>query len=107
MSKIKVLVYPVGCEPYVKDIGDDLSDMQDIVGGYIQYVDLGAMAGIKELYGYDLYCNEEGKLEGLPMNRMFPHDYIAGQFFVSKTGDEGEGVTLTDSDIELIKKYIK
>lgn len=105
-NEIKVLVYPVGQAPVVKMIDGQLDDMQSIVGGSIQAVDLGAIALIPELEGYDLYCNEEGKLLGLPVNRFSPYDYIAGQYFISKTGDEGETVTLTDDDIKYVMLYL-
>ena len=59
---MKVLMVEPGKVPYEKEIGDGLKALQDAVGGYIQAV-----------YPYEdpvaLVCNEEGKLEGLPLNR--------------------------------------
>ena len=61
--------------------------MQDAVGGYIQAV-----------YPYEdpvaLVCNEEGKIEGLPLNRALKteegeiYDIISGNFFICGLGEE-------------------
>lgn len=58
-----------------------LERLQEIVGGLIQYVPVNS--------GGFLYCNEEGKLIGLPDNnyatmiaRLFAGDYIAGDVVV-------------------------
>jgi hypothetical protein len=62
--------------PREAEIGSGLKAMQDVVGGYIEAV-----------YPYDdpvaLVCNEEGKLNGLPLNRKLEdYDIIAGTFFI-------------------------
>ena len=61
-STIAVLVVEPGKEPYVKEIDSNLKSLQHEVGGYIEAI-----------YPYEdpvaLVCNEEGKLEGLPLNR--------------------------------------
>ena len=60
---MKVLIVEQGKKPYVKDIENNLESMQKIVGGYIETI-----------YPFDdenvvLVCNEEGKMNGLPLNR--------------------------------------
>ena len=72
--------------------------MQQQVGGYIEMVTLED--------GIDLVCNEEGKLDGYPINRRIPEirDTVRGDFFISRHDDEGETVDLTDEDV---KKYTK
>lgn len=102
----KVLVYNVGKAPVEKEVRG-LEDMQKIVKGYIQYVDLGAISGIKELNGYDLYCNEEGKLDGLEPNLLFVNDIVVGNVFISKANEEGETISLTDQDIEIILENLQ
>ena len=61
-STIAVLVVEPGKEPYVKEIDSGLESLQHEVGGCIEAI-----------YPYEdpvaLVCNEEGKLEGLPLNR--------------------------------------
>jgi len=106
VSKLKVLVFAPGEKPVVQEIDKGLEAMQAVVGGYIECVGLAP--------GIDLYCNEEGKLIGLPLNLRkknpmaiaggLPGDIIAGTFFVTRTNDEGESESLTDADI---KKYTK
>ena len=84
---MNVLMVEPGKVPYEKDIGDGLKAMQDAVGGYIQAV-----------YPYEdpvaLVCNEEGKIEGLPLNRALKteegeiYDIISGNFFICGLGEE-------------------
>ena len=84
---MNVLMVEPGKAPYATDIGNDLRSMQQAVGGYIQAV-----------YPYEeavvLVCNEEGKLDGLPLNRALRdedghiYDVIAGSFLVVGLGEE-------------------
>ena len=62
-----------------------LEDMQAAVGGYIE--------GVQLKDGF-MYCNEEGKLTGLPANRIatqlaqtLPYDIIVGSVIVFGNGD--------------------
>lgn len=77
-----VLVVEPMKEPYIKDIGTDLKSMQSAVDGDIQAI-----------YPYDdlvaIVCNEEGKINGLPLNRAVYDedktmiDIIAGTFLIT------------------------
>ena len=77
---MNVLMVEPGKAPYEMQIGDDLRSMQAAVGGYIQAV-----------YPYEepvaLICNEDGKMDGLPLNRALRdsdgdiYDIVAGKFF--------------------------
>ncbi len=63
-------------------IDGDLSSLQKAVGGYIQAI-----------YPYEdpvaIVCNEEGKLNGLPLNRKLEdYDIIAGTFLICGLGEE-------------------
>ena len=79
---MNVLMVEPGKAPYKTQIGDDLQSMQAVVGGYIQAV-----------YPYEepvaLICNEDGKLDGLPLNRALRdadgdiYDIVAGRFFTA------------------------
>lgn len=94
---MKVLVVEPGIKPYVKEIDGSLKSMQDIVGGLIECV------GIAD--GIDIFCNEEGKINGLEPNRdlfMFDiPDIIFGTFFVCGVDDEeGDSISLTDEQIQ-------
>lgn len=89
-DSIVALVFPVGDEePYLTRVVPDLDTMSGLVGGYLQALPLG--------HGATLYLHEEGKYEGLPLNRhanvlvrdlgvgLAPDDFIVGQVVV--TGD--------------------
>lgn len=90
---IRVLVVPVGREPYVKEIDGGLSSMQALVKGFIEAVPL-------EPY-VDLVCHEEGKLVGLPLNRHVAmlRDTVRGDFFISRSNENGDSVDLTEADV--------
>ena len=89
--------------PLIKEIDGSLESMQGLVGGTIQaiYTFEDAVA---------LVCNDEGKLLGLPPNRMLfdpdsgnPFDVIAGDFFLCAAPPGGETFeSLTD---EQIRRY--
>ena len=86
--------------PYETQIGDDLQSMQAAVGGYIQAV-----------YPYEepvaLICNEDGKMNGLPLNRALRdsdgdiYDIIAGNFFIAGLGQSN----FTDLSHELAEQF--
>lgn len=95
-KKIKILIVEPNKEPYEKQIEDTLKEMQNIVGGLIEFVELEE--------NIDLVCNEEGKIYGLEMNRIIPNDVICGTFFIA--GEEkGETISLTDEQIKKYKEY--
>ena len=95
---IKVLVLPTGKPAEVREIASGLEAMQAVVGGYIEAVAINEHV--------TLWCNEEGKLTGLPLNLrapsdpMFPHDIIAGDCFLTRIGSNGETKSLTEKDIK-------
>lgn len=73
---MKILFVEPGKIAQPAEIKGELHEMQKIVGGPIQAI-----------YPWDdpaaLICNDEGKLLGLPLNRILEdYDVIAGNFFV-------------------------
>ena len=62
MGMMRVVLVEPGQTARIAEIGSSLEEMQKTVGGYIQAV-----------YPFEetvcLVCNEEGKLQGLPLNR--------------------------------------
>ena len=78
---MKILVVGPGKHPYTQEIKGDLASMQAVVGGLIQ-----AVYPFQEQVA--LICNEEGKLLGLPPNRVLRddkgriYDVICGTFFL-------------------------
>lgn len=106
-DKIRVLVIPPGQPSELRMIPTGLTAMQEIVGGHIERVDLPS-AGES---GLDMWCNEEGLLQGLPFNLLatslvraqYPgyEAYIVGTVFLS--GSAGpDTVGLTDADLEAL-----
>ena len=87
-----VLVKP-GKTAQQAEIGEGLHAMQEIVGGPIQ-----------ALYPWDdpvaIICNDEGKLNHLPLNRVLEnYDIISGPFFIC--GIQGENFTsLTEQQLQ-------
>lgn len=80
-------------------IKNTLKEKQKLVDGYIEYT---------YIQGYEdvaIICNEEGKINNLPINRDIGHDIIFGNFII--VGDDpelGEDRSLTETQIE---KYTK
>ena len=97
---ITVLVVEPDKEPYVKQIDPGLKSLQNEVGGWIEAV-----------YPFEdpvaIVCNEEGKLNGLPLNRALMdddgdiYDILAGSFLVTGLTEDNFG-SLND---EQIKKF--
>ena len=102
MKKIKVVLVEPNKNARVTKIKSKLEDMQHVVGGYIQAI-----------YPYEdpvaIVCNEEGKLDGLPLNRALKmdgngeiYDIISGTFFIAGLNEENFD-NLSD---ELAEKYL-
>lgn len=100
-EQIKVLVVEPMKAPYEKLIDNDYRAMQEIVGGCIEFVALPD----GECH---LYCNEEGRLDGLTGNRKMDNDnIICGTFFICADNGEGDDKSLTDSQIEYYSERFK
>lgn len=98
---MRVIVVEPAKEPVVREIDSGLTSMQSIVGGYIEAI-----------YPFNdpvaVVVNEEGKLEGLPWNRVLvdgdkPVDVLVGTLFICGLGDDGFD-SLSD---DLVEKYMK
>ena len=86
--------------PFVKEIDPGLESLQHEVGGWIE-----ATYPFEE--DVALICNEEGKINGMELNRALRdddgeiYDAIAGPFLIVGLGDE-DFTSLSD---DLIEKY--
>lgn len=97
---MKILVVEPGQTPRTVEIGGTLREMQDMVGGLIQ-----AVYPFAEPVA--LVCNDEGKLLGLPLNRVLRlpetgeiYDVIAGTFFLcGAPPDSDRFVGLTEDQL--------
>ena len=105
IETMKVLVVEPEKEPYVKEISSGLSSLQKEVGGYIEAV-----------YPFEdpvaIICNEEGKIEGLPLNRALRdedghvYDIIAGTFLIAGLSEDNF-CSLDDEQIEKFSAMYK
>lgn len=102
LTQMTVLVVEPEKAPYPKVIESGLKSLQAEVGGFIEAI-----------YPYEdpvaIICNEEGKLNGLPLNRTLRdengdvYDIVAGTFLVTGLGEE-DFCSLTPEQTE---KYTK
>ena len=102
---MRVLVVEPYKEPYEKEIDPGLESLQHEVGGDIEVV-----------YPFDdpvgIICNEEGKLEGLPLNRSLRdeggeiYDILAGTFIVAGLGEE-DFESLSKKQMDKYKEHFK
>lgn len=99
-GEISVLLVKPGETPQQTEIGGDLQSMQQAVGGRIEAV-----------YPFDdavaLFCNEQGKMEGMPLNRALYspdnelYDIVAGDFLICGLGPDN----FASLSPELMQKY--
>lgn len=98
---MKVVVLRPQQRACVEEIGNDLASYQKLVGGYIEII-----APFSD--GVVLVCNEEGKINGLPLNRAIRDedgnvcDVIAGTAFLC----DGSGEDLKGLDEHQLKTYL-
>ena len=102
---MKVLFIQPLKAPKTVEIDGSLESMQKLVGGYIEAI-----------YPFEdseicLVCNEEGKLEGLPLNRALYdtegeiYDVIAGSFFVCSAPSDSESfASIEDEKLPFLMK---
>ena len=101
---MQVVIVEPEKKPFVQNIDDTLTSMQQIVGGTIQAV-----------YPFEepvaLICNDEGKLLGLPLNRALRdeegriYDIVAGTFFLCAAPEGSDRLeSLTEEQASCFKK---
>lgn len=105
---MKVLVITTKGEYEEREIDNNLKTLQDIVGGYIEYVDISQD-------GLQMIVNEEGKIMDLEYNlgatllfntTHLYNDMILGNAIIVNTDDEGENKSITKEDIDTVKELI-
>ena len=91
-NAIRILKIEPGKMPYEKEIQNDLEGIQTEVEGLFEcvYLDDNCIAVV----------NEEGKINGLELNRRIGNDIIAGPFFICGDSEGGEFVSLTDEQLK-------
>lgn len=95
---MKILVLEPQKTPYEKEIGDDISEMQKIVGGLIEPI------YFEPKNDAIVFCNEEFLLHDFAPNRFVGNVLVHGTFFVvgntRNEYGEWESCSLTDEQIE-------
>ena len=105
LNKIDVLLVEPGQYPKAIQIGTELEDLQEIVGGSIEVT-----YPFEEEVG--IVLNEEGKILGLPLNRAMRnddgdvYDIYAGPFIVAGLTEDDFG-SLTPEQPEMFVKMGK
>ena len=94
-SLIRTVVKKPGLSPEVVEIADELDHWKDIVGGYLEAIPFGND-------GIILWCNEEGKLLGLPANIVTKYHIIVGNVFFTRSDEYGEIGSLTEEDVKML-----
>ena len=78
---MKAIIKELGKKPRITEIENNLTALQEAVGGYIETVTLAKDCCI--------ICNEEGRLQGLPYNLTFGGiSFVGTVLFVGVAGDE-------------------
>ena len=98
-NTIKILKIEPGKMPYEKEMVNDLEGIQAEVEGMFEcvYLDNNCIAVV----------NEEGKLNGMELNRRIGNDIIAGSFFICGDSDDGEFISLTDEQMDTFASEFK
>lgn len=91
-NTIKILKIEPGKMPFEKEMVNDLEGIQAEVEGMFEcvYLDNNCIAVV----------NEEGKLNGMELNRRIGNDIIAGPFFICGDSDDGEFISLSDEQMD-------
>ena len=104
-KKIKVVLLEPGKLARAVEIDASLAGMQKVVGGLIE-----------PFYPFEeqvcIVCNEEGKINGLPLNRAIRDadtgdiaDIIAGTFFICDCSGESFGSLSSEQQKRYLEKY--
>lgn len=104
---MKVLTMTADQKVFGELLDGSLEDLQRVVGGWVQAVDLTDTI--------TLWMNEEGKLDGLPFNHnatlVWEHffgkgtDVIVGDvFFTGGTDEDGDSKDISESDFFMLKR---
>ena len=95
--KIKGLLVEPYKLPKEVEIENTLEKLQSLVDGYIECVYLPKDSDVI------LICNDEGKINNMPLNRDIGFDIIAGPFFI--VGNDYENADFKSLTEEQILKY--
>lgn len=93
---IRVVVCRTGIRSETIEVANTLAALQEIVGGYVERIALPD--------GCHLWINEEGRVDGLPQNRMCPVPVfgmdLRGDIVVSRGNADGDEIGLTAKEAQ-------
>lgn len=96
-NEIRVLYVQPGKYPEERTIPNTLRALQELVGG-----DIECCRPWRD--SVCVICNDSGKIDGLPPNRLYRHtDFLAGSFVVCGNGGE-DFISLTDRQVFLYER---
>ena len=96
-NEIRVLYVQPGKYPEEHTIPNTLRALQELVGG-----DIECCRPWRD--SVCVICNDSGKIDGLPPNRLYGHtDFLAGSFVVCGNGGE-DFISLTDRQVFLYER---
>lgn len=93
-KQVSVLAVPVGKEPEMRLIQNDLKSLQEVVGGRICAQDIAP--------NLTLYANEDGIHRRLPYNCCG----FVGDLLIAKISSAGNTISMTDKDIATAKEWL-
>lgn len=112
VNTIRILVLEPGKAPEVRFIPNTLECEQEVVGGPIEVVSYDSRCrstfnNAEDANSIVVICNEEGKLQQLPMNRVLLYgntiyDVYQGTIFICGVA-HGEFVSLTDEQVKVLE----
>ena len=99
---VNIVVKNAGQEAYIREMeAITYEDMSEMVGGYIEC--------IRVAHSIDMWCNDCGKLENLPLNLVLGDekgrkilDTIQGDVFFASHDGEGNTIGLTTAQIKWV-----
>lgn len=105
---MRIVYIAAGQEPEVRDIGGSLEDMKKLIDGYIEVIHPFNDTAL-------IVCNEEGKINGLPLNRSLLHpetgelyEIIAGNFFICDAPpDSDDFAGLSEVQVKMYMEQFK
>ena len=102
-KQLRVIIKEPYKEAKVGEIVDDLKDLQNIVGGYIEVLPFPTIKGV------DIIANEDGKIRKLAGNIFLPQyeDCIVGTCIIAGYNNEGDFKSLTNKQLKQVSEYIK
>lgn len=97
---MQVIICEVGKAPEVREMPNTLKALQEAVGGYIETLH-PHKAGLRGLDNTVMIFNEEGRLRGLPPNRL---GIVGTLIFAGVQGEQFR--SLTTAEVDVIKAQL-